>query len=92
MALLARVLNSNGRAVDTVKLLQSETLNLESKIGKKDPQLTLSLLMDAFDASEQWEDARSFSQQLLSKPEYQADDRIWALWLKARTKLASSNE
>ncbi|KEF53835.1 uncharacterized protein A1O9_10237 [Exophiala aquamarina CBS 119918] len=92
VALLAEILNSNGRAADTVKLLQSETLNLESKIGKKDPQLTLSLLLDAFEASEQWEEARSFCSQLLSKPENQSDGRIWTLWLKARTKLTSSNE
>lgn len=93
MALLAQILNSNGQAAQTVKLLQSETLNVESNIGKQDPQLILSLLLDAFEASEQWEEARSFCHQLLSsKVESRSDDRVWALWLKARTKLEVSDE
>lgn len=92
MALLAQILDGNGRAAETVKLLQRETLNLDSNIGKQDPQLILSLLLGSFETSEQWEDARSFCHQLLSKSEYQSDDRIWTLWLKARTKLAPSNE
>ncbi|KAK5064177.1 hypothetical protein LTR84_000009 [Exophiala bonariae] len=93
VALLSQIFNSNGQAAQTVKLLQSETLNVESKVGKQDPQLILSLLLDAFEASEQWEEARSFCHQLLSsKPESQSDDRVWALWLKARTKLDVSDD
>ena len=89
--MLAQILNNNGKAAETVKLLQGETLNLESRIGKQDPQLILSLLLASFEAAELWEEARSFCQTMLSKPEFQSDESIWKLLLKARIK-SPSNE
>ena len=85
VALLAYVLNATGRASETVKLLRGDTLNLNSKIGKLDPQLTLSLLLQSLEAAESWDEAAEYTQTLLSSPVYQSDDRVWALWLKSQS-------
>jgi hypothetical protein len=87
ISLLAQVLNSTGRTDETVKLLQGDSLNMESRIGQQDPQLVLSLLLESLEASERWDEALSLCQRLLSKPEHQADDGIWSLWLKAQSEL-----
>lgn len=86
IALLAQVLNSTGHVQETVQLLQGETLNEGSRTGKQDPQLVLSLLLESLDASEQWDEALKMCEALLAKPEYQSDDRIWNLWLKAQSE------
>jgi hypothetical protein len=72
-----------------VKLLQGNSLHSQSRIGKQDPQLILSLLLGSLKESQQWQEAFSACHGLLSKPEYQSDDRIWNLWLKALSELAS---
>jgi hypothetical protein len=89
ISLLAQVLNSTGRTAETLKLLQSNSLNMQSRIGKQDPQLVLSLLLESFEMSSQWDQTFTFCHGLLATPEYQSDDRIWILWLKAQTELQS---
>lgn len=86
MALLAQVMNSTGHAQETVKLLRDGPLNFESRLGKKDPQLVLSLLFESLELSEDWDGALKACHGLLSKSEHHSDDRIWSLWLKARSK------
>lgn len=83
ISLLAQVLNSTGRTEETVKLLQGVALNMDSRIGQQDPQLVLSLLLEALDSSQKWDEALPLCQRLLSKPVHQSDDRIWNLWLRA---------
>ncbi|KIV94471.1 hypothetical protein PV10_02237 [Exophiala mesophila] len=85
VALLATVLNSTGHAQETIKLLQGDAFKLDSRIGKLDPQLTLSQLLQSFNVAEQWDEAFEYTQTLLSNPEYQSDDRVWILWLKSLT-------
>ncbi|OAL23800.1 hypothetical protein AYO22_06119 [Fonsecaea multimorphosa] len=91
IALLAQVFNSTGRVGETVKLLQGQSLNMESRVGKKDPQLVLSLLLESLEASGQWDEAFNVCHDLLSHPEHQADDRIWNLWLTSRSKLSGAD-
>ncbi|KIX00353.1 uncharacterized protein Z518_10492 [Rhinocladiella mackenziei CBS 650.93] len=86
ISLLAQVLNYTGRAEETVRLLRGESLNMTSRIGKQDPQLVLSLLLESLNMSEQWSEALSVCQELLAKAEFQSDDRIWNLWLKAQSR------
>lgn len=86
VALLATILNSTGRANETIKLLQGSALNMDSRIGKLDPQLTLSKLLQSFEVAEQWDEAFEYTQTLLSDPAYQSDDRVWTLWLKSQAK------
>lgn len=86
VALLVQVLNTTGHPEESVKLLQGPCLNMDSRVGRQDPQLVLSLLLESFYASKQWDEAFSACQTLLSKPEYQSDDRIWNLWLKAQSE------
>ncbi|KAJ4505984.1 hypothetical protein HRR83_008499 [Exophiala dermatitidis] len=88
VALLVQVLNSTGRSAEAVKLLQGDSVGMESTAGKKDPQLVLSLLLESMKLSEQWDQARSWSHGLLSQPEYQSDNRIWHLWLEAQSRLS----
>jgi len=89
VSLLVQVLNSTGHAQESVKLLQGNSLHIQSRIGKQDPQLILSLLLESLKKSQQWQEAFSTCHGLLLKPEYQSDDRIWSLWLKALSELAS---
>ncbi|KIW94386.1 uncharacterized protein Z519_04362 [Cladophialophora bantiana CBS 173.52] len=91
IALLVQVLNSTGHVQESVKLLQGPSLNMESRIGKQDPQLVLTLLLESLEVSEQWDEALNVCQNLLSKSEHQSDDRIWNLWATSRSKL-SCNE
>ncbi|KIW26278.1 uncharacterized protein PV07_09389 [Cladophialophora immunda] len=91
IALLAQVFNSTGHVGETVKLLQGQSLNMASRVGKRDPQLVLSLLLESLEASEQWDEAFKVCQDLLSESEYQSDDRIWNLWLKSRSKSSGAD-
>ncbi|KAK7885662.1 hypothetical protein LTR67_010013 [Exophiala xenobiotica] len=91
VSLLVQVLNSTGHAQESVKLLQGNSLHAQSRIGKQDPQLILSLLLGSLKESQQWQEAISACHGLLSKAEYQSDDRIWNLWLKALSELASDD-
>ncbi|KAH0842403.1 hypothetical protein FOPE_07224 [Fonsecaea pedrosoi] len=91
IALLVQVFNATGHVKETVKLLQGQSLNMQSRVGKQDPQLVLSLLLDSLQVSEQWDDAFKVCQDLLSQPEHQSDDRIWDLWLESRSKLPEGN-
>jgi N-terminal acetyltransferase B complex non-catalytic subunit len=88
IALLVQVFNSTGHVQESVKLLQSGSLSIESRLGAKDPQLVLSLVLESLEASENWDEALKVCQELLSKPESQSDNRIWDLWLKARSHSA----
>ncbi|KIW72064.1 hypothetical protein, variant [Phialophora macrospora] len=85
IALLVQVFNSTGRVQESVKLLQNGSLSIESRLGAKDPQLVLSLVLESLEASENWDEALKVCQELLSKSESQSDNRIWDLWLKARS-------
>ncbi len=85
ISLLVQVLNSTGHVHDSLKLLNTGSLSLESRLGKKDPQLVLSLLLESLGASDNRDEALKVCQSLLSQPAYQSDDRIWTLWLKARS-------
>jgi len=78
------VLNSTGHPEESVKLLQGTSLNMESRVGRQDPQLIVSLLLESFYASKQWDEAFTACQTLLSR--YHADDQIWKLWLKAQSE------
>ena len=91
IALLAQVFNSTGHVAETVKLLQGQSLNMASRIGRLDPQLILSLLLESLEASRQWDEAFSVCHDLLSKSEHQSDDRIWNLWLTSRSKLTGAS-
>ncbi|KAI1614285.1 N-acetyltransferase B complex non catalytic subunit-domain-containing protein [Exophiala viscosa] len=84
VALLVQVLNSTGHPEESVKLLQGTLLNMESRVGRQDPQLIVSLLLQSFYASKQWDEAFTACQTLLSR--FQADDQIWKLWLKAQSE------
>ncbi|KAL2421185.1 hypothetical protein ABEF95_005400 [Exophiala dermatitidis] len=88
VALLVQVLNSTGRSAEAVKLLQGDSIGMDSTTGKKDPQLVLSLLLESMKLSQQWDEARSWSHRLLSQQEYQSDNRIWHLWLAAQSRLS----
>ncbi|KAK4940477.1 hypothetical protein LTR10_019461 [Elasticomyces elasticus] len=84
VALLVQVLNSTGHPEESVKLLLGTSLNMESRVGRLDPQLIVSLLLESFYASKQWDEAFTTCQTLMSK--YQADDQIWKLWVKAQSE------
>ncbi|EXJ96403.1 hypothetical protein A1O1_01529 [Capronia coronata CBS 617.96] len=86
IALLVQILNSTGRSAETVKLLQSNSLGMESRVGKKDPQIVLSLLLESLELSEQWDEAHSLCQNFLLQSDLRSDDRIWRLWLKAQSR------
>lgn len=90
ISLLAQVLHSTGHSEELRKLLQGETLSMESRTGKQDPQLVLSLLLESIEVAEQWDEALRLCENLLSKPEYQSDDRIWNLWLKVQSKTSDN--
>ena len=85
-ALLVQVFNSTGHVAETIELLQNGSLSMDSRIGRKDPQLVLSLLLESLEVSQQWDDALKVCLDLLSKCEYQTDDRIWNLWLQAQLR------
>ncbi|EXJ79045.1 hypothetical protein A1O3_08546 [Capronia epimyces CBS 606.96] len=87
LALLVQVFNSTNRSAETVKLLQGNSLGIGSSVGKQDPQLVLTLLLESLELSGQWDEALSSCHNLLSQPEYQSDGRIWQLWLTALSKL-----
>ncbi|OCT54475.1 hypothetical protein CLCR_00775 [Cladophialophora carrionii] len=85
IALLVQVFNSTGHVQESKKLLLGGSLSIESRLGAKDPQLVLSLVLESLEASENWDEALKVCQELLSKSESQSDNRIWDLWLKARS-------
>ena len=84
--MLIQISNSTGHVQESLKLLQGGSLSIRSRLGKKDPQLILSLLVKSLVASEDWDEALKVCNELLSSPEYHSDDRIWSLWLRARSE------
>ncbi|KIW17605.1 hypothetical protein PV08_04800 [Exophiala spinifera] len=91
VSLLVQILNSTGRPQESVKLLQSESLNSKSGIGKRDTQLIALLLSQSLEQSEQWEEAFCYCHELLSDQSCQSDDRIWGLYLTALSHLPSES-
>jgi hypothetical protein len=81
-----QVFIATGHSREAVKFLEGKTMNFGSRLGKRDPQLILSMLIESLEASEDWDDALRVCLELLSNSEYQSEDRIWTLWLKARSK------
>ena len=90
IALLKQVFSATGHIQEASKLFQGESLSIGSRLGKKDPQLILSLLLESLESSEEWNEALRACQELLSLREHQSDDRIWSLWLKARMNATDS--
>ncbi|EXJ65310.1 hypothetical protein A1O7_01651 [Cladophialophora yegresii CBS 114405] len=85
IALLVQVFNSTGHVQESIKLLLGGSLSIESRLGAKDPQLVLSLVLESLEASENWNEALKVCLELLAKSESQSDNRVWDLWLKARS-------
>jgi len=83
ISLLVQIYVSVGKAAEASELLQGDALNAKSHVGKQDPQLVLSLLLETVEASQNWDDALTLCRKLLTSPEHQSDDRIWGLLLKA---------
>ena len=80
--MLARIYVATGYAKEAIQLLSQLLFNEAVNVGSHDPQLTLSLLLDAIAASEDWTQAVDICDKLLDNPEYRNDDRIWDVILK----------
>ncbi|KAJ9633532.1 uncharacterized protein PV06_06173 [Exophiala oligosperma] len=92
VSLLVQILNSTGRPQESVKLLQSASLNTKSAIGKQDSQLIALLLAQSLEQSQQWEEAFSYCHGLLSSSQYSRnDDQVWGLYLTALSNLPSES-
>ncbi|KAL6250283.1 hypothetical protein RBB50_002584 [Rhinocladiella similis] len=91
VSLLVQILNSTGRPQESVKLLQSESLNSKSPIGRQDTQLITLLLAQSLEQSQLWEEAFSYCHALLSNQYSQNDDQVWGLYLTALSNLPSES-
>lgn len=86
LALLAQIYIATGHAAEATTLL-SELLDTETtNAGSQDPQLVLSLFIDAITASADWDQAVKQCEKMLQTSEHQNDDRIWTLVLQAHAK------
>jgi hypothetical protein len=65
--------------------MTSGPLNVDSRVGSKDPGLLISLLLESLEGTENWDEVLRCCNTLLARAEEQANDRLWSLWLKART-------
>jgi hypothetical protein len=63
---------------EAVQLLTSSTLNVESEIGQRDPQLIMSLLLHCLGTTTQAGTRLSIAQTLVKDSTYHSDDRLWA--------------
>ena len=72
-----------GHASEAVDLLRAPALNEESRVGQQDPQLVNTLLLQALEKSERWTDAFQTCKEMVEKPEFRADDRVWNVLHKA---------
>lgn len=71
-----------------MKLLQSDNLGVKSQFADRDPQLVGTLLLEALQAAEAWDEAFAHCRDLLlreqdGKSDTQDDGKIWALLITA---------
>jgi hypothetical protein len=79
---MVQILIATHHADEALQLLQGPSLGKDSPIGRKDPQLHLTLVLDVLQRSEP-RVAMDTCTSLLIQPEFQTDDRVWKVWLKA---------
>jgi hypothetical protein len=84
-----------GHAREAVQLLQSDNFGPKSRFAEQDPQLISTLLLEAFEAAEAWQEAFSHCQDgLLEQHDghigTQDDGKVWMLLVKAAKASADS--
>ena len=86
--LLVKIFLSTGQPREAVKVLQSDNLGLKSRFAEHDSQLVNTLLLDALEATEDWQEMSIFCRTLIVQQYREEtstfdDERVWSLLIKA---------
>jgi hypothetical protein len=83
-----KIYHGTGHAGEAVQLLQSDNFGPKSRFAEQDPQLISSLLLEALESAEAWQEAFAHCQDRLSQQRngeigMQDDGKVWMLLVKA---------